>query len=123
MVALSLAVARAGHTSSHAPTLLVIDEVLQVFDPFNKSLILEELGRVDRFQSLATLPDLDRHVRWSGWSVAHVLIAETLSRIRGEGCPEPSWEAIRRCEEQGRSVREHVALLRDVGFGNAVGPS
>lgn len=72
MVALSLAVARAGHTSSHAPTLLVIDEVLQVFDPFNKSLILEELGRVDRFQSLATLPDLDRHVRWSGWSVAHI---------------------------------------------------
>lgn len=81
MVALSLAVARAGHTSSHAPTVLVIDEVLHAFDPFNKSLILEELGKVERFQSLATLPNLDRHVRWSGWSVAQIEMDHAGARV------------------------------------------
>jgi recombinational DNA repair ATPase RecF len=72
MVALALAVARAQHTSLHAPTLLLIDEVLSAFDPFNKSVVLEELGRADRFQSLATLPEMDRQLRWSGWSVVHI---------------------------------------------------
>ncbi|MGH7436257.1 MAG: hypothetical protein ACRENE_11335, partial [Polyangiaceae bacterium] len=71
MLALALATARARNASLHAPTLLVVDGSLHAFDARNRTLVLEELGRIEHFQSLVTFPD-DPTLVWTGWSVVHV---------------------------------------------------
>ncbi len=69
LVALALAAARASITSCHAPTLLVLDDILASFDPYHKEFVLEQLGGFGGFQSVATLPGVDRHLPWRGWSL------------------------------------------------------
>jgi hypothetical protein len=70
-VALALAVVRANHAGLHTPTLLVLDG-LSAFDAGNKQFVLAELGKLDRFQSLATLPEPDPELIWDGWSVVDI---------------------------------------------------
>lgn len=72
MVALALSVTHANNTSLHAPTILVMDNGLDGFDTSNRLLILSELGKIERFQSIITLASEDQNLPWTGWSLVRI---------------------------------------------------
>lgn len=73
MLAIGFAIARAKHTGVHVPTVLVVDGCFYSFDEQNQAMLVRELARIERFQTIVADAWVHASVEWHGWNVAKIL--------------------------------------------------